>query len=354
MDRNVDMNNILMSIISTFNIYINTGETIDTISRGRALKIRHINTGEYYYCVKLEKPNTDYSLDNWRDIIWHPADKNFLWPIDIINVLDKSSMKISYYLVYPFVVIPSTVTLESIMSNDSIIGLEKPKVKNLVRNICTSFDSFYSKGNQRQEDKKDNLYNSEPNHYLYVAWNEKNILIDSNENPYMVFNNIMNSVERDYTTGQPYIKADKYTGDLSEYYDPYIFANKGDYTVQSELYALAAMIFKLLIGKYPYEGGLMDGVSRSSQTEKKHWYNMYLSHPVFIFDSNDKRNAIGDFKHEQIYTDRWNSLTPELRSLFENVFNENNVMRRNDTVNAYSPRIWLNALNQFDFRLNQG
>ena len=129
--------------------------------------------------------------------------------------------------------------------------------------------------------------------------------------------------------------------------DPYVYENKTEYDYQSEMYILASLLFRLLIGRFPYEGSLMDGITKETYFEFQQWVQKYTSRPIFIFDRNDTRNALGVFSNEQIFIQRWNRLSDKLKDMFCDFFEESNIMRRDGVLTTYLPEDWEKALSQF-------
>ena len=307
---------VYMSVISGYNLYLDSGKRTKTISCEEAINVTHINSGEEYYLVKLNSSKSNLSLNDWINVILNPACKNFFWPIDIVEADDN-------YLVFPCKFISDVTSLNELANKEDFLGLEKSIIKPIISNLLQAFISLYSHS------------------YLYHIWDDKKIFISRDGTDLLIsFCDALSLVDKEEKV---VIGKDLF---YSEYTDPYIFSKDCSYDYNSEMYALAAIIFHLLIGRFPYEGGLLDSVPKDSEN----WMNSYIDTPVFIFDKHDNRNAIGDFSNEKIFLRRWNSLTDEMKNMFCNLFTESNIMRKRE-IAVYSPIEWLDAVSKFDFKL---
>ncbi|MCD8028132.1 MAG: hypothetical protein LUF02_05635 [Erysipelotrichaceae bacterium] len=182
--------------------------------------------------------------------------------------------------------------------------MEQKHIKTLVNNFLLACDSLYKHS------------------FLFHVWNARRIFV--NKKDYSVLIAFCDLTSNGFDK-KVYLNSDDY---ISESVDPYAFAGECSYDYYSEMYAIATILFKLLIGRYPYEGSLMDGIPKCSDNgdisscdigkdnDFKYWIRQYISHPVFIFDFNDERNAIGRLAHEKICVRRWNSLTDKLKKCF--------------------------------------
>lgn len=105
------------------------------------------------------------------------------------------------------------------------------------------------------------------------------------------------------------------------------------------------MIFRLMIGIYPFEGPGLSGYDYNAQSaDNLSWINYYLQNPVFVFSSMNKSNSIEMFNKNEIHRRRWNSIGDELRKMFSDLFED--AMRNEDSTNYYSAECWYRALQQ--------
>lgn len=326
---------VYISLICSDNLYVDIGDTITTINNRVGTKIKNIKNNEEYYCVKFNR-SAGINLEMWKSIILKPTHCSVFWPVDIICREDEYG--VTYFFVFTYRFVPKTVSLNTLSKENKGLGFEKNIIKNtidvLLNTIRQNFDY----------------------QYLYMCWDDSMIFIDEENGEILI----------PFSFYMLYKFNLKISLNTSEYFsvclDPYAYLNRdcdendfnsGVYTVDfySEMYAIASLLFKLLIGRYPFEGALMDGIFNSTDDEKKRWISEYLKHPIFIFDPNDETNKLGEFANEQIFIQRWESLTEKLREMFLNVFSKENINRLGAYPIYYTPQEWIDALDEFDYNL---
>lgn len=80
------------------------------------------------------------------------------------------------------------------------------------------------------------------------------------------------------------------------------------------MYSFQSLLFKLLIGIYPFEGEELTGYERNgTMTDLNGWIMEYLRNVYFIFDDESNRNHIGIMGADIPRVKRWESLTPNLK-----------------------------------------
>lgn len=100
------------------------------------------------------------------------------------------------------------------------------------------------------------------------------------------------------------------------YCDPF----RTSYGADLDYFSLAVLLFYVLIGKYPYDGRLMDGVGRATPVEQSAWYHIYRKNCIFIFDPENRVNSVGTFAHEAQFGNRWLRLPEDVRTVFTEIF----------------------------------
>ena len=308
----------MTSILYDYNIYFDTGRTIDTISQNSAKLLQHVKSKDEFYIVKASDLLLLQSMENLFDIVAYPANRSFFWPVDVVKD-DKGGQ---FFFVFPFRYEAKRVALSDLSKDENYLGVEKDYIKPILINIVDAFQSLYENG------------------YIYYIWDDNIIYCNRNDNSILMpFSDKLSvGLNSSRTLG----KNEYHT----EFIDPYVYDNNCAYDYQSEMYILASLLFRLLIGRFPYEGSLMDGITKETEHEFQQWVQKYTSRPVFIFDRNNTRNAIGTFSNEKRFIDRWNMLTPKLQDMFCSFFEENNIMRKSDQLTAYLPQEWKEALLQ--------
>ena len=175
--------------------------------------------------------------------------------------------------------------------------------------------------------------------YLYFGIDDDELFVNQNNNSLLIPINEEISVDKNEEI--PFTEDDFF----SEVVDPYHFANRKKnsqgkdiytYDLISENYAFVSMLFRLLIGLYPYEGPTMDEYEYNlSSSENRDWIYKYIQNPVFIFDNYDKSNSIEMYNKNRIHLKRWSQLSEKLRKMFTASLVHDNVMRLTNIM--YSP-----------------
>lgn len=318
----IDENQCFISLISTYNLYRYTGDVLQTLSQHNAIVVEHLKSSENFYLVEFQKEIFETTVDEIKELVLRPAGKEFFWPVDVVERGTHT------YWVFPYKEVNASESLiKNEMKNGDFFGLEKEHIKTLVINFINAFKTLYD------------------NEYLYHVWKDTSLFVDMS-----TFNLLLPFTE--YVSVGRYkpktIEKDEY---YSEYSDPYALTHERKYDYYSEMFALASLLFRLLIGRFPYEGCLMDGIPKETTSEYAYWLDEYFSHPIFIFDKSDIRNKIGEFGHEKIYLQRWLSLSDNLRNMFSGCLSEANTMRKNFDLITYTPQQWLDEILNFEFKL---
>lgn len=93
----------------------------------------------------------------------------------------------------------------------------------------------------------------------------------------------------------------------------------------TELFSLASLLFRLTVGRLPYQGSLIGGLPNGTAVDHKSWIDFYQRHPIFIFDPHDDSNAIGTrygTASLEEYVENWNALPSAAREAFTAVFTQ--------------------------------
>lgn len=313
--------NYITSILYNFNYYLPTGETINTISQTNARLIRHVKSGEEFYLVNASTELINEKTENLYKMMAFPANKCFFWPVDLVEVTDSNGST-ELRFVFPCRYESKRLALSELSKREIFLGIENNHIKPIILNIINAFDSLYK------------------NEYLYHIWDDNIIFV--NEKDYSILLPFSDKISFGLDSKRSLLLSEYHT----EFIDPYVFKFEKAYDFYSEMYILSSLIFRLLIGRFPFEGSLMDGITKDTDFEFQQWVQKYTSQPIFIFDKNDKRNALGTFSNEEVFINRWQMLTEEIRSMFLSTFEESNLMRKNNKIVSYLPNEWKNAIDK--------
>lgn len=135
-----------------------------------------------------------------------------------------------------------------------------------------------------------------------------------------------------------------------EYIDPRVWRRADDnggilvLDMESQRFTFTAMLFRLLIGRMPYDGHAITvdwaGNTRDGQQHAQ-WVHAYQNHPVFIFNPDDDANRIGGPSapaDDEPFVDNWEHLPEGAKSAFIDMF------RQDESRRSHEPRFWKRLL----------
>lgn len=135
-----------------------------------------------------------------------------------------------------------------------------------------------------------------------------------------------------------------------EYVDPRVWrqadGNGGILVLdmESQRFTFTAMLFRLLIGRMPYDGHAITtdwaGNTKDGQQHAQ-WVHAYQNHPVFIFNPDDDANLIGGPSapaDDEPFVDNWERLPTGAKSAFMDMFGPDAFRR------AHGPGFWKRLL----------
>ena len=230
-----DEKKFIVSITCSDNVYLKSGrdKTFNNMFGKETLPIiKHFKSQEMYILCPyelLKKERTAFYLNAIAKPMYH----GFVWPVDMVNTGDlvfkrKVGSENTYHSLWKY-------------SKENFNGFEDKKIKLAILNFLLNLQNFYDNG------------------YVYRYWDERNIYIGEKTNEVIFqFNNNISKKDIIITLN----KTDYYT----ELTDPYMYYHGCNYDFYSDMYSFQSLLFKLLIGIYPFEGedmerrrSLMDG-----------------------------------------------------------------------------------------------
>ncbi len=118
---------------------------------------------------------------------------------------------------------------------------------------------------------------------------------------------------------------------------------KKNYRKRIDEETVPAVLFRMMIGKLPYEGEDMSAYGDilnpdrpMSAPEREIYFQHYHQRPVFIFDPDNHRNQLPDIYESRKPRERWESLSPELKTMFVESFKKDK--------EVYTVKRWMRAL----------
>ena len=338
----IENNNVAISLLSSYNLYVDS--TTKTIIGDEAKIVTHIESNQEFYAIKTKKfkfsPKKqgsikDYYLSKrqkskWERIIEYPGNKSFMWPIDVVSFLQTNEC----YMIYKFVPQSHFDSIATLSKDSSFLGFENPRIRKIVMNFIDAYISIN-------------------NNFLYFGLDDDDIFVNASDDSLLlpVYDSILSDADLNFG----FLMKDYF----SEVIDPYAFENRKispisieediyQFDKKSEMFAFSSIIFRLLIGLYPYEGPYLTGYANNLFTEENmEWILKYVNNPVFIFDEEDKSNSITDYNANEVHVKRWEKLPSELQIMFSQTFKEENVMRNNQNYKPYGIHDWEKAMKSF-------
>lgn len=327
-DTGFNSNNLIFSFISGYNYYIITDWKDD-------------NLCDAYHCVDETEVNIvfkDITLkqDKWKQYIEYPPDVEMLeWPVDIVVRYEERSERIG--LVFRKKAYPKLTSIKKILYNDLLLDWRKDNIRTIINNFLTKMDSIDKCG------------------YFYHDFNLQKIKYDDNYRIFIPFNL---SITRSNEQNNYKERIDK--KELSiECIPPWIDWNEEETYMGRECayYSIAVILFRLMIGRMPYQGrfmddwgGIMNELKDTDETIHIQMFKEYIKQSVFIFEENSL-NSIGDITYEEKFVERWEQLPHDMQKMFIEVFSHKNIISKETERVVYSPEEWLNIINSQCYKL---
>ncbi len=313
------VDNILFSSLSGYNLYVpskNDPSTMWHMLSETEVTVRPFNSRDV---MAIQK--------RWRHLVEQPIDvRHILWPVDVVQI-DEHMMG----LVFRKRAFPKLEPFKTLLYNTNALGYQNRAIQTVVTQLLETFAVLHNGG------------------YAYHAFDMNHMFYDPQTHNILI----------DFS-----LAVTRHHGDATalcevlpeliavEFLPPWVdFDTPEKLTLLDDYYALAALLFRLLIGRMPYQGRLMDGQGDMMDArrdkdpdEHRRMFAYYHSHPVFLFDPVDTTNAIGLHTHEEKIIDRWLSLPDTIRSMFLTVFSKDNIDAPYEEKTLYSAAQWLDAL----------
>lgn len=322
--RKMENTPVLYSLCSGYNFYIQSHHQKYEIFGKSKNVVQHIKTGELFYVTEFpEKLIKKFTLNYWIGLIRKPVDlKHFIWPVDIIQIDDDK-----YALVFPLRALPVFDNFTQVLSNDLQLGWNMPWVKQLTSNFLRALSNFSAQK------------------YAYHEFSDSNMFFRK-DNYEVMFDFSFSTQRIKSLFDSQYVDPKRITPD---YADSYYYSEHRHNLMDlaSDYYSVAVILFKLLVGRLPYQGTVMEPEPNSTAQEHSNWLKVYHNNTYFIFDERDETNHIGGetgFAKDEIFVERWEALPTHVRNMFHNVFQNANVLRSANDLIFYTPQQWYSAL----------
>lgn len=277
----------------------------------------------------IEKLDIVAAERKWAYFIQHPVNiKNILWPIDIIHLEEQR-----LGLVFRKRAFPKMEPLKNLLYTPSLLSWKRNEIKVLVKNLLSAFKNIHDGGYS---------FHAFDMNTMYFVRSTNEILFDFSLALARHFDNI-----------SAVMKVDE-DAVATEFLPPWIDIEKREkLALADDFYSIAALIFRLFIGRMPYQGRYMDGhgdlmdaMRDTDPVDHIRMVSRYRENPIFIFDPNDKSNRLGTMTHEERISDLWDELPEKIKDMFIKTFAYSNINNGYDDKKLYSASEWLTALTE--------
>lgn len=131
--------------------------------------------------------------------------------------------------------------------------------------------------------------------------------------------------------------------------------------VDRDLFAVAAILFRLMIGRLPYQGWQIEQNTHvfdsnyydlDREDAYRSYFERYHGSGCFIFDPTDDSNCLSSGIEEDLPRERWKKLPERIRTMFVNALSYTDPKKQGRMV-LYTPQQWLAAL-EFCWKKDEG
>lgn len=341
---------------------MNIADNIKNLRRSKRIEFSAISGYNYYYLPENEQPDgliyalhaqsdtivyliplgvSDRELhlndEDWRKMfILKPiTSRSFEWPVDLLQCKNADGKYLLYHAFAQRVFL-DYVPIKKLLYQRRDSTVLDWRNEQICR-VCTSFLNVMKRLDEAE--------------YNYNDFSIERI----------IFQGSTGDVILRYT---PHTRSRSGKGDLDklvpsnispEFAPPYLFGEEfeGSLPKQGDYYSIAAIMFRLMIGRLPYEGrGLsnygyvFDPVRDVEALNHKNYFEHYHKYPHFIFDAQDESNRLAPMQENDLVRERWKCLPMEIKEMFQDSLGECTAEKLLPQK-LYSPSQWLDACDNY-------
>lgn len=305
--------------------------------------LRNVITGEEFY-MKCMDCSPQLREKYQRRITRPPVRKHILWPVDMVDLTDKNTGCSLYVhqeytdtpaeielkdsnlgLLFPYGGYPSMVNGVRRLQQIGTLSWKKREIRRIAVQIVKAIDSINRCG------------------YVYEDIHLSRIFFLENDEVYLNFSGLALSMEDVFAENASEICAVHGNEYPIEFADPAVYRGlQKNLDFQAQNFSLTALLFYLFMGQYPYDGRLLTGYVDDSIQHHYIKFRDYIKMPVFIFDPDDRQNALGAFAEEEAVVELWKDLPEQLRQMFVSTLRQANA-ERTDSQDNPTPGMWLDC-----------
>lgn len=338
---------LLYSCIYGSGIYQATGQMVQDSFDGDNGEVHlspllhNIITGEDFYMKRINC--THQMREKYKDRIMRPPSRNhILWPSDLVN-LEEKRIECSLYvmqeytdtlskegmkggncgLLFPYDGYPHMINGIQRLNQIRTISWKNNEIRRIAYQIIKAIEDINRCG------------------YVYEDIHLSRIFFMDNDEVYFNFSSLAFAMADIFSEDANISCAIHENEYPIEFADPAVYRGlHKNLDFQSQNYSLAALLFYLFMGQFPYDGRLLTGYVDDSIQHHYVKFRDYLKMPVFIFDPDDKQNALGAFAEEETVIELWDELPEQMKDVFISTLRRSNA-ERTDFVDNPTPSMWL-------------
>lgn len=330
---------IEVSAVSGYNYYLVPRE----LCVGERIPVAlHRESGAVYWMHPgpvVDRSQAREQVQWYRDFILKPAPKRWLqWPVDMvrINVDEFPDTPQQLYFVFPVRAMPELEPIKKLLyvnKRHDILDWRTDLIRKTVCSFLQAVDAVHEAG------------------YSYNDFNIRRIGWDqSTGRVYLFYNDAVRKRGND---------------DVRNVLDPAITATEFAPSfegVDRDLYAVAAILFRLMIGRLPYQGWQIENNTHvfdhnyydlDREEAYRTYFERYHASSCFVFDPDDDTNRLSPGSEDDQPRERWEKLPGRIRDMFLSALAYTAPARRDKMV-LYTPRQWLTALERCCWKKDEG
>ena len=280
---------------------------------------------------------SDSYADWFSGIILNPVSNAFFeWPVDLIELGEAG--KYARYLVFKNRKFGSLQPIKDLLYQPGMsdqLDWRRPLIRSICRSILHAMMELQENG------------------YIYNNFNMQNIFYHP-ETGEVFFK--FTPLIRIAGSRTEFDTVD--CGAVStEFAPPYIYnpdVYNGMLTRKSDYYQVSALLFRLMIGKLPYEGRDLAGYGvvfhpqfDTDEMAHNYYFKHYHQYPHFIFDENDDTNALSVTSDNDLPRERWNTLPESIKYMFRETLRQKTAEDPSSQISS-TLRAWLEQIKNLD------
>lgn len=321
---------IVFSAISGYNYY---SIPPDIIEKAPIVPAAHRDSDILYKLIPLVSLNdweAQAQIDWYRDFVLAPVPSSqFEWPVDLVRLSVDTGREEYLYYVFPLRAPQNYRPLKHLlyvnMQND-ILDWRNEQIRNVAISFLTAMKALYKAG------------------YTLNDFNINRILY--HEQTGAVYLQHTSCIRK---RGSSHQRNKVDPEQLSIEFSPPCPIDKPD------LYSIAAILFRLMIGRLPYQGWSLDAIAHvfdhnfydlDREASYQVFFREYRRIRCFIFDPDDLSNPLPPGSEADLPRERWNALPTKVRTMFIRSLSYVDPARQ-DRMTLYTPSQWLHALESF-------